>query len=178
MKFFKSKTTIAFLIGLILIISLNLLEKYTSYRFLFFNITTWLLTLIYVALFLIFVSVFLIKKSHIIIKFIIPILALLLANFLFVLFLFTHPGTYFTFSSPDNSYSFVAREWSFLLGGECEIYERVNPFFIKSKEEYLSLDDGYTAISNGKYSITWDENRVTMSVYGYGGEDEVTFILD
>lgn len=70
---------------------------------------------------------------------------------------------FYEFTSPDGQHSVVAEEWSYLLAGSVELYEKVNPFFIE-KKEYFSTDDGYRAISNGDYSVEWQDNVMSITM--------------
>lgn len=70
---------------------------------------------------------------------------------------------YYEFNSPDGEYTVVAQEWSFLLGGGVDFYERINPLIITHKNSF-STDDGYLAISSGDYSVEWEENIAIFTV--------------
>ena len=64
---------------------------------------------------------------------------------------------YYEFTSPDGIYKVVAEEWSYLLGGGVNFYERINPMIVTYKDCFHT-DDGYRAISSGDYSVNWNEN--------------------
>lgn len=74
---------------------------------------------------------------------------------------FSRPYTYYDFTSPDEKYTVIAGEWSWLQGGGVNFYERVNPFFVKRAEEFLT-DDGYEPIKNGDYAVEWNENELVF----------------
>lgn len=97
---------------------------------------------------------------------------LLIVGFLFetLIFLGGHlVSTYHTFISPDNKHTLVVDEASFLLLGNVSLFERVNPLFIEDLDAGTSLDDGFSPISEGKYWIKWDGNRVNFAVFdGFG----------
>lgn len=69
--------------------------------------------------------------------------------------------TYYEFTSPDGVYEVVAEEWSYLLGGGVNFYERINPMIVIYKECFHT-DDGYRAISSGNYSVNWNENVMSF----------------
>ncbi len=55
----------------------------------------------------------------------------------------------------------VIKEWSFLMGSGAEVYYK------NGRKEILlgrliEADDGYCAFKNGKYSVTFDDNNVTI----------------
>ena len=88
--------------------------------------------------------------------------ALLVASFLYLLFM-ADSETYYTFYSPDRRYSVVAEEWSWLLGGSVTLYERTSPFLVEEKARLIT-DDGFRPISADAYEIQWDDNVVTFTI--------------
>lgn len=70
---------------------------------------------------------------------------------------------YYDFISPDGEHTVVAEEWSYLLGGGVNFYERINPLFVVCKEIF-STDDGYRAISSGDYSVEWNKNIMCITM--------------
>jgi hypothetical protein len=78
---------------------------------------------------------------------------------------------YYEFTSPDGQHSVVAEERTYLLAGSVELYERVNPLFMERKE-YYSTDDGYRPISNGDYSVAWQDNVMTITMQDGNGNYE------
>lgn len=70
---------------------------------------------------------------------------------------------YYTFTSPDGAHAVVAEEWSYLLAGGVDFYERINPMLVICKENF-STDDGYRAISSGDYSVEWKENVMSITL--------------
>lgn len=75
---------------------------------------------------------------------------------------FSRPYTYYDFTSPDGKYTVIAGEWSWLLGGGVNFYERINSLFVKRIGSF-STDDGYEPIKNNDYSVQWDENQMTFT---------------
>ena len=74
----------------------------------------------------------------------------------------SRPYTYYDFTSPDEKYTVIAGEWSWLLGGGVNFYERTNPFFVKRIGNF-STDDGYEPIKNNDYSVKWLENEMIFT---------------
>lgn len=64
---------------------------------------------------------------------------------------------YYEFMSPDKQHSVIANEWSYLMGGGIDFYERINPLFVKSKGS-LTVDDGVNIIKTNGYSVEWQNN--------------------
>lgn len=71
--------------------------------------------------------------------------------------------TYHEFISPDGEHRLTLAESSFLLMSNVEVYERTSTFFIKDMA-YLVVDDGATPISNGNYTLDWNENTAVIAV--------------
>lgn len=69
---------------------------------------------------------------------------------------------YYEFSSPNGEHTVVAEEWSFLLGGGINFYERTNPIIVTYKENF-NTDDGYRAISSGDFSVEWNKNVMSFT---------------
>ena len=72
--------------------------------------------------------------------------------------------TWHEFDSPDQQYSLVAGESTFLLLGNIRLYERTSPIFIRELDATLFPDDGFAAIARGAYEISWVGDVVTLSV--------------
>ena len=72
--------------------------------------------------------------------------------------------TWHEFDSPDQQYSLVAGESTFLLLGNIRLYERTSPIFIRELDATLFPDDGFAAIARGAYKISWIGDVVTLSV--------------
>ena len=72
--------------------------------------------------------------------------------------------TWYEFYSPNNKYSLVVRESTFLLLCDVCPYERISSIFVRKLKADLSPDDGFAAISQGAYKISWDGDAVTLSV--------------
>lgn len=72
--------------------------------------------------------------------------------------------TWYEFHSPDQKYSLVARESTFLLLSDIRLYERTSPILVRELEADISTDDGFAAISNDAYKISWNEDLATLSV--------------
>lgn len=98
------------------------------------------------------------KEKHMVINtFIRMALIAGILYYTFTLSFFTADNEYYKFTSPDGKYSVIAEEWSFLLGGGVNFYERENLFIVTEKES-ISTDDGYRVISAENYSVEWKEN--------------------
>lgn len=72
--------------------------------------------------------------------------------------------TWYEFYSPDNKHSLVIRESTFLLLSDICPYERTSPIFVRKLKADLSTNNGFAAISQGAYKISWDGEVVTLSV--------------
>ena len=97
-------------------------------------------------------------EKHIVINTLLRIV--LIAGILFYLLtlsFFNADNKYYTFTSPDGKYSVIAEEWSFLLGGGVNFYERKNAFLVIEKGSF-NTDDGYRVITSENYSVEWDDN--------------------
>ncbi len=86
--------------------------------------------------------------------------------------------TYHEFESPDGKYQLTLAESSFLLASSVEVYERTSPFFIRDLA-YLMVDDGGTPVSNGSYTLEWNENEAVIAVdactHGIWSAARITF---
>lgn len=74
----------------------------------------------------------------------------------------TRSCNYYEFVSPDKQYSVIANEWSYLMGGGINFYERINPLFVQEKES-LTVDDGVNIINAKAYSVEWQNNAMTFT---------------
>ena len=102
-------------------------------------------------------------------------LVLLCWNFLCVLL--NGAEEYHSFTSPDNTHTIVIMENVSLISGQVVLYERVNPFLIYPKERIIT-DDGHRPICSGEYSLVWDGDTVTLSVFdGFGKNDTISVTL-
>lgn len=72
--------------------------------------------------------------------------------------------TWYEFYSPNKKHSLVVRESTFLLLANIQPYERTSPLLVRELETGFSPDDGFPAISQGAYTISWDGDVVTLSV--------------
>ncbi len=88
---------------------------------------------------------------------------------------FSRPYTYYDFTSPDGKYTVIAGEWSWLLGGGINFYERTNPLFVKRIGSF-STDDGYEPIKNGDYSSEWNGNIMIFTANNGNGKYETVKI--
>lgn len=103
------------------------------------------------------------REKHIVINTVIRIILIAVTvYYTLILSLFTTDTEYYKFTSPDGKHSVIAEEWSFLLGGGVNFYERENVFFVKEKGSF-STDDGYRVIAAENYSVEWNENVFTFS---------------
>lgn len=103
------------------------------------------------------------KEKHIIINTIIRVA--LLSGVIYyttVLSFFTVDNEYYNFTSPDGNHTVIAEEWSLLLDGGVNFYERENSFLVIRKENF-NTDDGYRIISSGNYSVEWNENIMAFT---------------
>ena len=72
---------------------------------------------------------------------------------------------------PDSANKLLIREWTYLLGSGAEVYW-VSP----DEKDPLLLgmlsggDDGYCPFQNGKYNVSFAEDRVTFS-WSFDGSD-------
>ncbi len=73
---------------------------------------------------------------------------------------------YYELVSPDKQYSVIANEWSYLMGGGIDFYERINPLFVHLKSS-LTLDDGVHIIKSNGYSVEW-QNNVMIFTFNNG----------
>ena len=102
-------------------------------------------------------------------------LVLLCWNFLCVLL--NGAEEYHSFTSPDNTHTIVIMENVSLISGQVVLFERVNPFLIYPKERIIT-DDGHRPICSGEYSLVWDGDTVTLSVFdGFGKNDTISVTL-
>lgn len=88
---------------------------------------------------------------------------------------FSRPYTYYDFTSPDGEYTVIAGEWSWLLGGGVNFFERTNLLFVKRIGSF-STDDGYEPIKNNEYSVDWDENKMIFTANNGNNYYETTEI--
>jgi hypothetical protein len=90
---------------------------------------------------------------------------------IFISLVFTGSGdsdeSYYYFTSPITGDVIIAEEWSWLLGGGVNFYEKSN-----EKQVHLigsiSTDNGYRPLADNAYSLEWNPNEVTIS-YSYRG---------
>ena len=100
---------------------------------------------------------------------------LLCGNFLCIFF--DGFEEYHIFTSPDGIHTIVIMENVSLISGQVVLYERVNPFLIYPKERIIT-DDGHRPICSGEYSLVWDGDTVTLSVFdGFGKNDTISVTL-
>lgn len=72
--------------------------------------------------------------------------------------------SWYEFYSPDHKHSIVIKESTFLLLSDICPYERTSPILVRKLKASLSTDDGFAAISQGGYKISWDGDVVTLSI--------------
>ena len=79
--------------------------------------------------------------------------------------LFYHVCTsWYEFYSPSNKHSLVVSESTFLLLSNISFYERTSPIFVRKLKADLSPNNGFAAISQGAYKISWDKDILTLSI--------------
>lgn len=86
---------------------------------------------------------------------------------------------YHSFTSPDGAHTIVVEESTDvkISGVQIELYERVNPFLIHPKE-HIICDYWCFPVCDGKYSLIWDGDTVTLSVFdGFGKNDTISVTL-
>ena len=88
---------------------------------------------------------------------------------------FSSPYTYYDFTSPNGKYTVIAGEWSWLLGGGINFFERTNPLFVKRIGSF-STDDGYEPIRNNDYSVQWNEKEMIFTANNGNNYYETTEI--
>lgn len=99
---------------------------------------------------------------------IIPILIVILfSSFIGAFF---GPQDTITVHSPDQKETIVVKEYSSLFSGHGEIYQQINPFFIK-KLGNIEVDDGNCPFERGQYYIDWQENQIIVH-YGFDPSDD------
>ena len=106
-------------------------------------------------------------RVFVVIGWIILILGFLFGSLIFLVDYLVN--SYYTFISPDKKHTLVVEEASFLLLGDVSLYERKNLLFIEDLGAGASPDDGFSAVSAGKYWIKWDGNRVNFAVFDEHG---------
>lgn len=75
---------------------------------------------------------------------------------------------------PLTAATIVVEETVFLFSAAGGVYKQVNPFFIRLEQELHFVGDTFP-FANGLYTITWQDDAVTLSGLSlYGGEDAVT----
>ena len=85
---------------------------------------------------------------------------------------------YHSFTSPDNAHTIILEESISFTSEQIDLYERVNPFLIHPKE-HIIIDYWCLPICNGTYSLVWDGDTVTLSVFdGFGKNDTISVALD
>lgn len=84
---------------------------------------------------------------------------------------------YTSVHSPDGKKTIVAKEYSFLFGGSSEIYQQINPFFIKKIGE-IRVDDGNKPFYRDEYYINWEDNQIIIRHSFDPGSDEDKFVED
>lgn len=154
----------------LLMITVLVTENYSNYRFLIGSVSGDILNVGFgvcaAVCLLVSAIAAIISKSekHIVFNSVIRFLCIcIICFFAYFLSTFISTGNYYEFSSPDGEHTVVAEEWSFLLGGGVNFYERINPVFVKYKENF-STDDGFRAISWGDYSVEWEENVMSITL--------------
>lgn len=169
MKKTKYITTVLSFLFIILAAAVKLFEEKTKYNFLIGSLNGERLIYVFlicacICLVISAITAFAFKKEkHIVINTIIRIV--LLAGIIYyasVLSFLSTDSEYYIFTSPDEKFSVIAEEWSFLLGGGVNFYERENSFLVIEKESF-STDDGYGVISAGNYSTEWKGNIMTFT---------------
>ena len=150
----------------------HMTEYFFIYRFLGIFLDKKILTFILSLIFFSWIIYFLIKawkvskkkilKILLVVGWIILILALIFS--LMVGLIELSINRYFEFTSLDKENTLLVKESSFLLLSSIGFYERNNIFFVEPIDAYIGADDGFTPISRGRYSIEWDNNRVSLAI--------------
>lgn len=172
-KIFELLALVPILLGLILVIT----EGITGYEFLAGSLTDSMLILIFFSCSAVFVLIATIAgiltkdKKQTARKNVVNILCILILSVISIYQTSDfRENRYYEFSSPDENYTVVANEWSFLQGGGVYFYKRVNPLFIEYlPKAYISTDDGYQALNKGDYEIEWNNNVMTVTLNNGNG---------
>ncbi len=170
MKKIKTISEILSAIFVLLALSVFIIERYSDYRILIGSAdgdTLNVVFLVYAAIFLLVSAITAIiskAEKRIVLNSVIRFLIIcIIGSFALISVSDNKDYKYYEFSSPDGEHTVVAEEWSFLLGGGVNFYERINPVLIKYKENF-STDDGFRAISSGDYSVEWNENVMSITL--------------
>lgn len=84
---------------------------------------------------------------------------------------------YHSFTSPDGAHTIVLEESVSFTSEQIDLYERVNLFLIHPKE-HIIIDYWCFPVCDGKYSLVWDGDTVTLSVFdGFGKNDTISVTL-
>lgn len=171
MKFKKAKIIFYIMTAVFLGLAaaVNLIEKHSDYSFLTKEINSNRIIMVFLvcaSVCLVAISVIALASTNIKNKFLQVFINVLLTGVIIsstcVLGAFSLDTKYYEFVSPDKQHTVVAEEWSYLLGGGVNFYERINPLFVIRKESF-STDDGYKAIHSGYYTVEWHGNTMLFT---------------
>jgi len=75
---------------------------------------------------------------------------------------------YYYFVSPNKINKIVIEEEAWLHGGWSNVYEVVNPVFIRSLPGNIRTDDGYRPFTQNEYKIEWKNDFEIIIKYNSG----------
>jgi len=102
-------------------------------------------------------------------------LLLLCGNFFCILF--DEFEDYHSFTSPDGAHTIILGENVGFNSQQVTLYERVNPFLIHPKE-LIIIDYWCKPVCEEKYSLVWNGDTVTLSVFdGFGKNETISVTL-
>lgn len=171
MKFKKAKIIFYIMTAVFLGLAavFHLIEEYSDYSFLAGEINgnrIIMIFLICASVCLVAISIIALASKNEKNRFLQTLISVLFAGVIIsstcVLGAFSRDIKYYEFVSPDGQHTVIAEEWSYLLGGGVNFYERVNPLFVTGKESF-STDDGYKAINSNDYTVEWNENTMSFT---------------
>lgn len=73
--------------------------------------------------------------------------------------------------SPNQQETIVVKEYSFLFSGHGEMYQQINPLFVKKIGD-IDVDDGNCPFERGQYYIDWQDNQIVVH-YGFDPSDTI-----
>lgn len=174
-KKIKTITSVSSVFFILLAAAVSLVINYSKFSFLIGTVNSNELIIIFAAFAAICLAVSTItaiaskQEKHMVLKSIIRVLIIcVIVYFALISNAFNRSCDYYEFTSPDGKYTVIAEEWSYLLGGGVNFYERINPLLVMQKEDFTT-DDGYRAISSGDYSVEWNENVMDFTVQNGNG---------
>jgi len=156
---------------LILIIAIKLtlvfIDEVYNLNFLYLNFNQLQLD-IFSTILIIIICLFYKTKKKMFIVVIKMFIILTLLYSIFTSFFLSASSKYYYFDSPNKIKKIVIEEKAWLRGGWSNVYEVVNPVFIRSLPGNIRTDGGYRPFTQNKYKIEWINDYELVIKYNNG----------